>query len=877
MFITFIGIISLLLSVIAFIKDEDKLLELAMFFSVFTAAIAIGIEVSTTPIWPFEIPVIFWIIKQIINILTGKLKIKLEKKSIERKIIFFLCLFVIIMVAGELFLYFSKISIDYYDYKFNENMHIGFSLKNITQPIRLMLFIIFTALLTIKKLDKKQIKQIINAFIYGCAFAVAFAFVQYLTQLFDLEFPTFLFNNNPYVSQGYDQQVGNLRRLTSIASEPPVLGFTLLTFLPFIVFKYEEIKNKNNKLRKKYLTFISITIVCGIMTTSTTFYFGFGIMLIYYFFKKLCNKEEKIKAKLNEMFKSIIYLTLLGIISVGLVILPGTINPNYLEYDDVLDQKEEIYDEEGNRIKTNITLRRIIRFANTIKELTIDKLSSGSGEIRTSQEKVALSIWKDYPVLGLGFGSIATYILFTNVLVNFGILGELVFIAAIISAVVVIYKNRYKDIFFAKGVCYSILAICICFASCISDLTYLFFYIILVLGIKYFTLKELPPEKKEKLVIGIDARGLDANKTGITTYIEETVKQIVKLDNTDTKYILYSCRDINIDIEENDRFILKKCKAKKGTLWVYFKIQKLLYEDGVDVFWGTQHLLPMRNHYSKNIKYVLTIHDLAIHKLKTVGQFKNTIIQRLFVKTSCKAADTIMADSEATKKDIEEILGIDERKIKVVYLGTNFTSTYNVPKDNEKEILKKFNVEDRNYLFFVSTIEPRKNIVTLIKAFEELREKETENKIKLILAGGLGWKYQDVIDTIDNSKYKEDINLAGYISKEEKECLLYNAKCFVYPSLYEGFGLPVLEAMSKDSVVVTSNISSLPEVGGDAAFYLNDVHDHIELATIIKKALNLTNEERTKIIEKGHKQVEKFTWKKCASEIIDILKGENNI
>ena len=377
--------------------------------------------------------------------------------------------------------------------------------------------------------------------------------------------------------------------------------------------------------------------------------------------------------------------------------------------------------------------------------------------------------------------------------------------------------------------------------------------------------------EKQDLVIGIDARGLNNKKTGIATYIEEVVKKINCEKDLNTKFILYSNRDINIDLKLSDNIIIKNYKKPAGTLWVYFCLPKILKEDKVDVFWGTQHLLPKRNRFTKNIKYILTVHDLAIHKLGNIGEWKNTLIQRLFLKTSCKHADEIMADSKATKDDIIEIFKIDDKKIKVVYLGTNFNNDYKLSNELEAEILKKFNVVNKNYLFFVSTIEPRKNIVTLIKAFESLKEKKENKTLKLILAGGLGWKYQDVIDAIENSKFKEDINLAGYISKEEKECLFKNAKCFVYPSLYEGFGLPILEAMSKEAIVVTSNISSIPEVAEKAAIYFDNVYDSNELSEKIEKAMFMNEEERNKYIDLGKKQVSKFTWEKCTKEIMSLL------
>ena len=140
------------------------------------------------------------------------------------------------------------------------------------------------------------------------------------------------------------------------------------------------------------------------------------------------------------------------------------------------------------------------------------------------------------------------------------------------------------------------------------------------------------------------------------------------------------------------------------------------------------------------------------------------------------------------------------------------------------------------------------------------------------MAGGLGWKYENVIAEIDNSKYKKDINLAGYISNEEKQCLLHNAKCFVYPSLYEGFGMPILEAFQSGTVVITSNISSMPEVGGKAAFYLENVNDEIELSKLMEKVILLKEEEKEIVVKKGYEQADKFTWEKCSNETLNIIR-----
>lgn len=315
---------------------------------------------------------------------------------------------------------------------------------------------------------------------------------------------------------------------------------------------------------------------------------------------------------------------------------------------------------------------------------------------------------------------------------------------------------------------------------------------------------------------------------------------------------------------------MEKCAF--GSFWLYFKLPKILKEDEVDVFWGTQHCLPMRNRYTKDMKFVVTIHDLAIEKLKTVGSLKNTIIQKLFLERSIMAADEIIAISEATKKDIVDIFNIDEAGIKVIYNGSKLGDNFELSKEQEKAIEKKFRIkQDVPYVFFLSTIEPRKNVETLIKAFNYIKRKE-DIKLKLIIAGGLGWKYEEVLKLYKASDYKDDIIMPGFISKEEKKYLYEHAKCFVYPSLYEGFGLPVLEAMEGRAIVITSNVSSLPEVGGSSAFYFNNVYDYAELGNKILEVISLSEEERKTHVDAGLAQVAKFTWDKCAQATLKVFK-----
>ncbi len=371
--------------------------------------------------------------------------------------------------------------------------------------------------------------------------------------------------------------------------------------------------------------------------------------------------------------------------------------------------------------------------------------------------------------------------------------------------------------------------------------------------------------------IGIDARGLWEKKSGIGIYIEQVIKELNEKDQ-ENKYILYSTKDIVLDYKLNENFEVKKNIKGIGSLWFYFKLPKILKEDNIDVYWGTQHLLPKRNKYTKNIKFVLTIHDLAIKKLKIVGSLKNTIVQKIFLKKSLRNADKIIAISKATKKDIAELYKIDDNKVKVIYNGTNLNDEkLDISNDKKQEIAEKFGIKDTPYLFFLSTIEPRKNIETLILAFNYIKRREN-TKLKLIIAGGFGWKYQSVLELIQKSDYKEDIFMPGYITKEEKKYLYENTICFVYPSLYEGFGLPVLEAMANKALVITSDVSSLPEVGGSIAYYYESVLNYGNLGNKILEVMHLGEEDKQARINQGLEQVKKFTWEKCAKETLDIFK-----
>ncbi len=180
-----------------------------------------------------------------------------------------------------------------------------------------------------------------------------------------------------------------------------------------------------------------------------------------------------------------------------------------------------------------------------------------------------------------------------------------------------------------------------------------------------------------------------------------------------------------------------------------------------------------------------------------------------------------------------------------------------------------YNLQPIPYILFIGRIEERKNVARIIEAFEMLKEKYQRNE-QLILVGKPGYGYEAIKIKMQNSKWKNEIQEKGYVTEEEKQILLQNASVFVFPSLYEGFGLPVLEAQALGVPVVTSSTSSLPEVGGEGALYVDPL-SALSIAEGLQKALTLDEEEKAVLHEKMQENLKRFSWEKCTQEIANIL------
>lgn len=368
--------------------------------------------------------------------------------------------------------------------------------------------------------------------------------------------------------------------------------------------------------------------------------------------------------------------------------------------------------------------------------------------------------------------------------------------------------------------------------------------------------------------IGIDVRMLQAatGLTGIAMSLLETIRELNNIDY-DNEYFLFSREPIHCDIHFNDNWHLVAKDFPQGMIWYNTVLLKLIRENKVDVFWNVNHILPMRK--VTGCRYLVTINDIAILKMNGIGEYSNILKQKFFVKRACKSATKVIAISEATKRDLEVVLNVNPEKIFVNYLGGINRQRVIVCEKETVQTLSKFKI-NKAFFLYLGTLEPRKNLITLVKAFEKYRYENLGSE-NLVIAGGNGWRFEDTQEYIEHSKWRDNILQLGYVSDEEKSALMSKTTAFVFPSLYEGFGIPILEAMELGVPVITSRVSSIPEVGGDLAYYIDNPLDESKLKEQLLAVSQLDSAKRREIAEREKEWVKQYTWKKTAERFVGLV------
>jgi len=238
-----------------------------------------------------------------------------------------------------------------------------------------------------------------------------------------------------------------------------------------------------------------------------------------------------------------------------------------------------------------------------------------------------------------------------------------------------------------------------------------------------------------------------------------------------------------------------------------------------------------------------------------------------FIKHAARHAEALIFDSEATRLDAERLIPSAGNLRSVVPLGVDLQG-FDIRPQETKEVLDKFSIQ-RPFVLFVGTLEPRKNVARLIQAFERIANEHPD--LLLVLAGKPGWDFDDIFAAKQASNHGDRIRQLGFVRESEKRALLAACEALIYPSLYEGFGLPVLEAMAAGAPVITSNVSSLPEVAGDAAMLVNplSVEDIADALRIIVS--NAT--KRADLRALGKRRAANFSWLNAATQTFEVYKG----
>ncbi len=358
--------------------------------------------------------------------------------------------------------------------------------------------------------------------------------------------------------------------------------------------------------------------------------------------------------------------------------------------------------------------------------------------------------------------------------------------------------------------------------------------------------------------IGIAARGLDG-QGGVKQYIESLTSAFLKIDRENDYFFFYNSPKFIGKYPEANEIVLN---STFKLFWDYYLLPIALKKYNIDVMLFPKNVLP----FFIKCKSVIVNHDLAYYMIDLDAYpLIDRIYMRLMINSSVNRANHIIAVSENTKKDIIKFTGVQDDKITVIHEASD--KKYRIIK-NETELNRIRHKYSLSYKFILShfSLSPRKNIKRLLIAFNSLNHKIPH---KLVLVGG-GSFNSKIENNLNNNINSNVVNL-GYVDDEDMP-LLYNlADLFVYPTLYEGFGLPPLEAMACGCPVISSNTSSLPEVVGDASFMI-DPFNIEELAKTIYEVLT-DNKLREEKIRKGLERQKLFSWEKCAEEYLQIFKN----
>jgi glycosyltransferase involved in cell wall biosynthesis len=367
--------------------------------------------------------------------------------------------------------------------------------------------------------------------------------------------------------------------------------------------------------------------------------------------------------------------------------------------------------------------------------------------------------------------------------------------------------------------------------------------------------------------IGFNAQIVSGSDAGVATYAKNLIKHLIIENKNHDIYFFGSPEYLSLTDAPRTHLISTSPIVNRGwkrILWEQFALPSKAKRSNIDVMFYPDHTASV---FRKHFPNIITIHDLAFLAMPETFPIGKRLYKSVAVRQSIHKADKIIAVSHATKEECIRLLNVPKEKIKVIYNGidSNFKKI-NLP-DIINNTRKQFGLS-KKFILFVGTLEPRKNIIRLIKAFHQLM---TAGYIdhKLVIAGKKGWLYSEIFSEVDRLSLNDSVIFLNYITQNDLVNLYSLADMLVYPSLYEGFGFPPLEAMACELPVVASNISSMPEVLGDAAL-LVDPYSIDDISSAMTKILS-DAELRKRLTEKGLQRAKQFSWQMFARELLKVF------
>ncbi len=361
------------------------------------------------------------------------------------------------------------------------------------------------------------------------------------------------------------------------------------------------------------------------------------------------------------------------------------------------------------------------------------------------------------------------------------------------------------------------------------------------------------------MIIGID--GNEANvdeQVGVSVYAKNLLWHFAQKTSSNLQFKVF-LRDVPKSHLPKQSSNFHYVVIPSKILWSQLALPtKLFFDQKVDVFFTPAHYAPR----FCPAPLVVPIHDLSYFYYPDEFLKRDLYKLSAWTKYSVKNAKKIIAVSENTKNDLIKFYNLPESKIEVIYNG------YEKKANNENLKMKNsYMLNAKCYILYVGTLQPRKNVITLIKAFDKFRKQHPE--FKLVIVGKKGWLYDEIFSLAKQLYLEKEIIFTDYVSDSELIQLYKNAFCFVLPSLYEGFGIPLLEAMAQGCPVLSSNSSSLPEIGGNACLYFDPTNVNNLVQSLDKLYDN--NKLRNDLISKGKKRIQAFSWTKCANQTLEIF------